>query len=80
MFTRTTALRFAADDTPSALKVSFAELREAVALVADDRDADGLTEVFFAALHGLATLNRAGRLRPDHESERLDLLVERFTR
>ncbi|GFG55780.1 TetR family transcriptional regulator [Mycolicibacterium agri] len=79
MFTRTTALRFAAEDTPAALKTSFAELRQAVTLVADDQDADGLTEVFFAALHGLVTLSRAGRLRPDHESERLFLLVERFT-
>ncbi len=80
MFTRTTALHFAAEDTPPALKTAFAELRQAVEIVAGEQDADTLTEVFFAALHGLVTLNRAGRLRPGYDSDRLQLLVERFTR
>ena len=79
MFTRATALRFAAEDTPPALTTAFAELRHAVDLVADGQDADTLTEVLFAALHGLISLSRAGRLRPDHESDRLQLLVEQFT-
>ena len=79
MFTRTTALRFAAEDTPPALTAAFAELRHAVDLVADGQDADTLTEVLFAALHGLVSLGRAGRLRPSHESDRVQLLVEQFT-
>jgi AcrR family transcriptional regulator len=79
MFTRTTTLRFAADDTPPQLTAAFSELRQAVALVADNQDADALTEVFFAALHGLVTLSRAGRLRPGSESGRVQLLVDRFT-
>ena len=79
MFTRATSLRFAADETPPELTAAFAELHQAVALVADEGDADTLTEVFWAALHGLVTLSRTGRLRPDYDSERLQLLVDQFT-
>ena len=79
MFTRATTLRFAAQDTPPELTAAFAELRRAVGGVADDHDADALTEVFWAALHGLVTLTRAGRLRPGYDSERLQLLVKEFT-
>ncbi|HEY6576204.1 MAG TPA: TetR/AcrR family transcriptional regulator [Mycobacterium sp.] len=79
MFTRATALRFAAQDTPPQLTAAFAELHQAVSLVADGQDADALTEVLFAALHGLVTLSRAGRLRPGYDSDRLNLLVRQFT-
>jgi len=63
MFTRATTLRFAAQDTPPELTAAFAELHQAVGLVADEQDADALTELLWAALHGLVTLSRAGRLR-----------------
>src|SRR5262245_5452782 len=79
MFTRATTLRFAAQDTPPQLTAAFAELRHAVGVVADEQDADTLTEVLWAALHGLVTLSRAGRLRPGYDSERLQLLVNQFT-
>jgi AcrR family transcriptional regulator len=79
MFTRATTLRFADLDTPPELTAAFAELRQAVGLVADEQDADALTEVFWAAVHGLVTLSRTGRLRPGYESERLKLLVDQFT-
>jgi AcrR family transcriptional regulator len=78
MFTRATALRFAAQDTPPQLTAAFNELHQAVGLVADEQDADTLTEVVFAALHGLVTLSRAGRLRPGYDTERLQLLVNQF--
>src|SRR5690349_4143748 len=52
MFTRATGLRFAADDTPPELEAAFAEMRRAVGEVAGGRDADTLTEVFWASLHG----------------------------
>jgi AcrR family transcriptional regulator len=78
MFTRTTTLRFGAEDTPSQLDAAFSVLRDAVGNVAGQQDADTLTEVFWAALHGLVILARTGRLRPDHESARLDLLVDQF--
>ncbi|OBI82190.1 TetR/AcrR family transcriptional regulator [Mycobacterium sp. 1245805.9] len=79
MFTRATTLRFAAQDTPPQLTAAFDALHQAVGAVAGDQDADTLTEVFWAALHGLVTLGRTGRLRPDHEAERLQLLVNEFT-
>lgn len=80
MFTRATALRFAAEDTPAPLIEAFAELRHGVSGVADVVDADARSEVFWAGLHGLATLTRGGRLRPGHESERLRMLVDGLTR
>ena len=79
MFARATTLRFAAEDTPPALTAAFAELRQAVGLVGDKQDADTLTEVFWAALHGLATLSRTGRLRPGYDLDRLQLLVDQFS-
>ncbi|KAA0111414.1 TetR/AcrR family transcriptional regulator [Mycolicibacterium sp. P1-5] len=79
MFTRATGLRFAAAETPPELEAAFEEIRCGIAEVTGDRDADTLTEVFWAALHGLVTLTRAGRLRPDYDAERVRLLVDEFT-
>jgi len=79
MFTRATTLRFAAQDTPPQLAAAFAALHQAVGMVADDQDTDTLTEVFWAALHGLVTLGRTGRLRPAYDSDRLQLLVNELT-
>ena len=79
MFIRATTLRFAAQDAPPQLGEAFAELRRAVGGVADGHDAEALTEVFWAALHGLVTLTRTGRLRPGYDSQRLELLVNQFT-
>ncbi|KRD14391.1 TetR family transcriptional regulator [Mycobacterium sp. Root265] len=79
MFTRATSLRFGAQDVPPQLTAAFAELHRVVGLVADERDTDALTEVLWAALHGLVTLSRADRLRPGNDTLRLQLLVEQFT-
>jgi AcrR family transcriptional regulator len=78
MFTRAIALKFAAADTPPQLSAAFAELREAVTAIAGDRDADTLTEVFWAAVHGLTTLARSGRLRAGQDSDRVELLAAQF--
>ena len=78
MFTGHTTLRFAVEDSPPELVGAFGGLRQAVSAVADEADADSLTEVFWSALHGLATLSRGGRLRPDYDRERVDLLVAQF--
>jgi AcrR family transcriptional regulator len=75
MFTRATRLRFGAEDTPAPLSAAFAELRAAVTSVASGRDVDTLTEVVWAALHGLTMLGRSDRLRPGCESDRIQLLV-----
>jgi hypothetical protein len=75
MFTRATRLRFGAADTPEPLSAGFAELREAVAAVVGWPDVDTLTEVLWAALHGLTTLSRNERLRPGRDTDRIELLV-----
>jgi AcrR family transcriptional regulator len=79
MFTRATTLRFAAQETPPELTAAFAALDQAVSMVANEQDTDTLTEVFWAALHGLVTLSRTGRLRLGYDSDRLQLLVKQFT-
>ncbi|HEY6645532.1 MAG TPA: TetR/AcrR family transcriptional regulator [Mycobacterium sp.] len=79
MFTRATTLRFGTNDTPAQLTAAFEELRQVVDVVADGRDVDALTELFWATLHGLVTLTRGGRLRPGYDSERLQLLVDQLT-
>jgi AcrR family transcriptional regulator len=75
MFIRSTRLHFGAEDTPAPLKEAFAELRAAVATIAGGRDVDTLTEVVWSALHGLVVLGRNGRLRPGHDTDRIELLV-----
>jgi len=71
-------LPFAAEGRPVQLSAAFAELREAVASVAGGRDVETLTEVLWAALHGLTTLGHNDRLRPGRETERIELLVSQF--
>jgi hypothetical protein len=42
------------------------------------RVGDALTEVLWATLHGLITLDRGGRLRPQLDDERIELLAAQF--
>ncbi|MFE1906370.1 TetR/AcrR family transcriptional regulator [Streptomyces gardneri] len=72
-------LAYAREDTPEQLKDAFAALLECLAEVAGDGVHPGLfTEVFWAALHGLVTLTRAGRLLPGDAGSRVELLVDRL--
>ncbi|MFI2080147.1 TetR/AcrR family transcriptional regulator [Streptomyces rubiginosohelvolus] len=72
-------LAFAQEDTPEPLKDAFAALLETLGEVAGEGVHPALfTELFWSALHGLATLTRAGRLLPEGAEQRLDLLVERL--
>ncbi|POX62782.1 TetR family transcriptional regulator [Streptomyces sp. Ru62] len=72
-------LAYAQEDTPEPLKDAFAALLETLDEVAGDGVNPGLfTEVFWAALHGLATLTRAGRLLPEDAEARVELLVDRL--
>ena len=64
MFTLTVDLTFAQSGTPAPLHAGFAELREALAPLAADRDLETFTEVAWSALHGLATLSRAWQAAP----------------
>ncbi|MEW1909068.1 TetR/AcrR family transcriptional regulator [Kitasatospora sp. NPDC085895] len=72
-------LAYAQEDTPEPLKDAFAALMETLGEVAGDGVQPGLfTEVFWASLHGIATLTRAGRLLPEDAERRVDLLVDRL--
>ncbi|HEV7962272.1 MAG TPA: TetR/AcrR family transcriptional regulator [Actinoplanes sp.] len=72
MFSAPSSLVFAAEETPAALKEAFGEVRR---VVGGD---ETRTEVFWSALHGLATLERGRRLRPEHADQRLAALTEAF--
>ncbi|MFI9103723.1 TetR/AcrR family transcriptional regulator [Streptomyces fildesensis] len=79
MFQLDGGLAFAQEDTPEPLKDAFAALLESLGEVAGDGVHPGLfTEVFWASLHGLATLTRARRLLPEDAAQRVELLVDRL--
>ena len=79
MFRLDGGLAFAQEDTPKPLKDGFAALLESLTEVAGAGVHPGLfTEVFWASLHGLATLSRAGRLPPEDAERRVELLVDRL--
>ncbi|MGW6838570.1 TetR/AcrR family transcriptional regulator [Streptomyces sp. NPDC054949] len=79
MFRLDGGLAFAAEETPEPLKDAFAALLETLGEVSGKGVHPGLfTEVFWAALHGLATLTRAGRLPPGDAERRAELLVDRL--
>ncbi|MFF9392587.1 TetR/AcrR family transcriptional regulator [Streptomyces griseoluteus] len=72
-------LAYAQEDTPEPLKDAFAALLESLGEVAGNGVHPALfTEVFWASLHGLATLTRAGRLLPEDAAQRVELLVDRL--
>ncbi|MEV6522435.1 TetR/AcrR family transcriptional regulator [Longispora sp. NPDC051575] len=76
MFTLASDLPFGTPEAPSPLRAAFGELLAAFAVHAAGRDVHVLTEVGWSALHGLATLTRAHRLRPDLRDQRLPLLLD----
>ncbi|MFD4551234.1 TetR/AcrR family transcriptional regulator [Streptomyces sp. NPDC058466] len=80
MFQLDGGLAFADEvETPEPLKNAFAALLETLHEVAGEGVHPGLfTEVFWAALHGLATLTRAGRLPTGDAERRAELLVDRL--
>ena len=77
MFIRATRLRFG-EQQPGPLSAAFAELKAAISTLSAQRDLDLVSEVFWSALHGLASLERDGRLRTGLEQERVELLVRQF--
>ena len=78
MFALTVDLRFPDSDAHSPLRAAFAEVRDALAPLAGDRDLETFTEITWSALHGLVTLSRAGRLRADYQDQRLDMIVDQL--
>jgi AcrR family transcriptional regulator len=73
MFILPTQLRFAEADTRAELRAGFEVLASAVSPFC--ADAEIVTETFWAALHGLAELERSGRIRPGMRDERIALIV-----
>jgi AcrR family transcriptional regulator len=74
MFSLPSGLTFAAEDTPEPLQQGFSAIRDAFP------DADGTrAEVAWSTLHGLATLQASGRLRPSQAQARLDLAHRMLT-
>lgn len=80
MFSQSVDLPFASPAAPAALHAGFDALADALRPHAGDDDLGLLTETFWAALHGLATLTRHARLPRDAHDARLALLLDRFTR
>jgi AcrR family transcriptional regulator len=73
MFILPTQLRFAEADTRAELRAGFEVLAAAVSPFCADTEI--VTETFWAALHGLAELERSGRIRPGMRDERIALVV-----
>ncbi|MGJ4910700.1 TetR/AcrR family transcriptional regulator [Bradyrhizobium sp. HKCCYLS2033] len=73
MFVLPTDLRFAAAETRPELRAAFDALSAVVAPFC--KDAAVVTETFWAALHGLAALERSGRIRPAARDERIARVV-----
>lgn len=76
MFTMRTDLRFSEVDSKAELKEAFAAL--AAVLTPTKSDAAAATETFWATLHGLAELERSGRIRPGAREDRLALVIRGF--
>ncbi|MBB3663772.1 AcrR family transcriptional regulator [Prauserella sediminis] len=68
--------RFAQEDAESELREGFAALADAIG---DDGDGT-VTELLWAAMHGLSLLERAGRLRAEHRDDRVVELAARYCR
>ncbi|MFE7563123.1 TetR/AcrR family transcriptional regulator [Kitasatospora sp. NPDC057500] len=75
MFTHATGLPFGRPGAPEQLKEAFTALAGPVGEVSGRHDPETFTELVWTALHGLVTLTRSGRLRPDLAEDRLDLLI-----
>jgi AcrR family transcriptional regulator len=74
MFSLPSELAFAVDETPEPLQRAFQGIRDAFP------NGDGTrAEVAWSALHGLATLQAGGRLRPSQVEARLELTHRMLT-
>lgn len=73
MFTMPNSLRFASAETKSELKEAFVVLAAVVA--PSQSDVEAATETFWAALHGLAELERSGRIRHSAREQRVQLVI-----
>ncbi|MFF4875522.1 TetR/AcrR family transcriptional regulator [Micromonospora sp. NPDC000668] len=80
MLALTPDLALGVDGVPAAPRAVFAELRAALAPLAEGRDPDSLAEVGWSLLHGVVMLTRGGRLRPEAQEEREAMIADRLLR
>lgn len=80
MFSLSNGLPFADEATPAPMREAFTALLDTLSEVAGAVAPGLFTEVAWAALHGLITLTRAGRLPPEHTQARLEVLVDWMVR
>ncbi|MFJ4548542.1 TetR/AcrR family transcriptional regulator [Streptomyces sp. NPDC088817] len=78
MFSLDNGLPFAGEATPPPLREAFQALLDPLVDHAHPDEPGLYVDTFWAALHGLVILTRAGRLPADHASDRITLLVSRF--
>ncbi|CAH0253104.1 hypothetical protein SRABI05_03038 [Agrobacterium fabrum] len=76
MFVLPSGLRFAKSDTPQVLRDTFGAMMAVVEPFCDDPEIT--TETFWAGLHGLAELERHGRIRAAFRGERIRRIVGMF--
>jgi AcrR family transcriptional regulator len=82
MFVLPTKIKFASEETPTALRAAFAELVTALGpqLGPDRQEPEFLAEVLWSALHGMVVLAQSERIPATGAEVRLNVLVERFSR
>ncbi len=79
MFRLPIGAAFASVETPRALRDAFAAIVAALdALDRPPAEPETAAEVLWGAMHGVATLHRAGRFDPRHHQHRVDELVRVF--
>lgn len=74
MFVLPSGLRFAKSDTPTQLRDTFDALAAVISPFC--QDVEVATETFWASLHGLAELERHGRIRPAFRAQRLARIIQ----
>jgi hypothetical protein len=77
MFTLPTGLNFGQGDAEPELRTAFQLLQEIVAPYFSDSET--AAELLWAALHGLADLDRSERTRASHTKQRVALMIDVMT-
>lgn len=86
MFVLPTKIKFASEETPTALRAAFAELVAALEpdlgpnLGPDRQEPEFLAEVLWSALHGMVVLAQSERIPATGAEVRLNVLVQKFSR
>lgn len=77
MFVMPTGVKFASEQTPPELRAAFDEF--AAVLPPSSPHRELTAEVIWSSLHGLATLAATGRIPPEGQEQRVDVLLSGIT-